>query len=712
MEIPAYTLGAEENLEPRAQAIDSARPSATGRAQGMRSLFLLFLASFLALYFELIVIRYLSTEVRVFAYLKNLPLIASFFGLGLGMALGKAPKALWRAFPAIAAILFLLIAYADPLELTHLPFPGRDYFVFHGLGAASFLQVLRYTGCVLAITGLVVTFFIVLGGIVGERLALFPSLYGYAINLAGSLAGIAVYTLVSFRNLPPIFWVFLGFAAALPFFLRLNLSALCFALIILAMGFPPSNVFWSPYYRITLWPAPSPQDCPYQSAYYLAVNYDYHQKLVDLSPAFMAHYPDFEPNHSAFLTYELPYRLVQDPHEVLIVGAGAGNDVASALRHGAAHVDAVEIDPMILELGRKFHPEHPYDSGRVTLHVDDARAFFRKAQKKYDLIIFGYLDSHTLFTGLSSLRLDNYVYTVESLAEARELLQKGGTLVLGFGSGNSFISDRIFVTLTRAFGVQPRVYFTGYDGAGVEFIEGRGPQTSQLPGAQEVTQEIIAHKEKPIPATDHWPFLYLDGRRIPLSILVVLVPFLLGAVLLVRQTITLPGLEIRQSLHFFCLGAGFLLLETKGVTELALLFGSTWIVNAVVIGAFLIMALLANTLVMFLPLRHFIAYAALFVFLGVGVLFPYRILSPLPPAEKVLCAAGIVGFPVFFSGLIFSRSLRDVRQPPQALGVNLLGAVVGGALENLVMLAGIPILGLFAILLYGLSALFARTRVS
>jgi hypothetical protein len=62
---------------------------------------------------------------------------------------------------------------------------------------------------------------------------------------------------------------------------------------------------------------------------------------------------------------------------------------------------------------------------------------------------------------------------------------------------------------------------------------------------------------------------------------------------------------------------------------------------------------------------------------------------------------------VFFSGLIFSRSFRDVAEPAQGLGINLLGAVLGGVLENLVMIGGTPILGLLAVLLYGLSAAFA-----
>jgi hypothetical protein len=52
---------------------------------------------------------------------------------------------------------------------------------------------------------------------------------------------------------------------------------------------------------------------------------------------------------------------------------------------------------------------------------------------------------------------------------------------------------------------------------------------------------------------------------------------------------------------------------------------------------------------------------------------------------------------------VFSRSFRDVARPAQALGINLLGAVVGGALENLVMVGGTPVLGVLVIIIYGLS---------
>src|SRR5215813_1388508 len=83
-----------------------------------RTLLNLALASFVTLYFELLVIRYLPTEVRAFTNLKNLPLVASFFGIGLGMLLGKPGRKILRLFPIIALLLFLSIRYSSLLHLS------------------------------------------------------------------------------------------------------------------------------------------------------------------------------------------------------------------------------------------------------------------------------------------------------------------------------------------------------------------------------------------------------------------------------------------------------------------------------------------------------------------------------------------------------------------------------------------------------------------
>jgi spermidine synthase len=669
----------------------------------------LFLASFVALYFELVIIRYLSTEIRAFAYLKNLPLIASFFGIGLGMILGSPRKSLKTLFAPITLLLFLLIAFAPFFHLTHIPLPRADYYVWGAFPDVSKVVIpLRFLGEILGILVLVVVFFLVLGGIVGEHLSRFKPLPGYGINLAGSLAGVAIFTLIAFLRLPPLAWTLIGIACLLPFFYRSKIAVVILLATAAITFHHDPQTFWSPYYRIDLRPYTPPDGWPQTPAYELEVNHDFHQHILDLSDAFLSRYRNFEPNASARINYEIPYLVKAHPSNLLVVGAGTGNDVAAALRHGVDHIDAVEIDPVIIQLGKRYHPEHPYDSPRVTIYNDDARAFFKKATRQYDLIIFGFLDSHTLLSSFSSLRLDNFVYTRESFREAGRLLRPDGAIVLSFSTGRSFVNNRMYATLQSAFGIPPKVYDNGYV-EGLTFVVQKDSMAeAPLLASHDISAQYTGGKAGHLVATDQWPFLYLVSRRIPKSILWVLGLFLVGAFFLLRRTVALPLVTTRESLHLFLLGAGFLLLETKGVTELSLLFGSTWTVNAVVIAAFLCMGLLANALIMYRPVPRTVAYSALFALLLLGLVLPYSVFSGLSAPLKVLVASIVVGLPVFFSGMIFSRSFRDVSSPAQGLGVNLFGAVVGGILENVVMIGGTLSLGILAIVLYGLSATFVR----
>jgi hypothetical protein len=97
-----------------------------------------------------------------------------------------------------------------------------------------------------------------------------------------------------------------------------------------------------------------------------------------------------------------------------VIGAGTGNDVQAAVRQGFGEVDAVDIDGRIIELGRRLHPERPYASPRVRTIVNDGRAYLQQYQgPPYDVVAFGFVDSHAMFSSLSTLRLDNYLYTEE-----------------------------------------------------------------------------------------------------------------------------------------------------------------------------------------------------------------------------------------------------------------------------------------------------------
>src|SRR5258706_8950089 len=80
------------------------------------------------------------------------------------------------------------------------------------------------------------------------------------------------------------------------------------------------------------------------------------------------------------LIYNIPYTLFNNSHykNALIIGAGTGNDVETALAHGVRSIDAVEIDPVIYKVGVRLHPNKPYNDPRVHVYIDDARSFLEK----------------------------------------------------------------------------------------------------------------------------------------------------------------------------------------------------------------------------------------------------------------------------------------------------------------------------------------------
>jgi predicted membrane-bound spermidine synthase len=409
--------------------------------------------------------------------------------------------------------------------------------------------------------------------------------------------------------------------------------------------------------------------------------------------------------------YDAPFKAAPRPERVLVVGAGTGNDVAAALRANAGQITAVEIDPLILSVGRALHPERPYGDGRRVAAVnEDARAFFHNDRAAYDLIVFGLLDSHTLFSAASSIRLDNFVYTRESLAEARARLAQAGLLALSFGvpREQEWVGLRLYCTLAEVFGHPPQVY--QFPSGDILFLIGRTPGAAPrvddprlLPRA-----DYACPAGMPVP-TDDWPYLYLRERALPLNYAVVLIGILLLSAGLVRRA--LP--DFRQvNGHFFFMGAAFFLLETKSVTEMALLLGSTWVVNASVIAAILLMIVGANALVARRRLRRAGPwYALLAVSLLVNFLAPINQLLGLPPIVRVALASLLLALPLFFAGLIFALTFSRARAVEAALGSNLIGSVLGGLLEYASLVLGIRSLYALALGMYGLSAFFlSRAR--
>lgn len=699
-----------------------------------RAVFELFLASALGLFLELVFIRWLAAEIRVFAFYKNFALIGAFLGLGLGFVVARRAasfprlRSLFLPILAINCILVLALGRTGISDLVLANPANAQEFIWAGSAVgASLVQWLllraAFYSVLWAVFVLVTTMFMPLGMVTAQAFEPFTPLRGYIINILGSLAGILLYTLISFLDWPPAAWFTLSGLAAAYFFLPRSggarravavvLAALP-ALLTLVVPTGAARTLWSPYYRIDINPQYADEAPDLQLGYELSVNQAWHQILWNLDPTFVSEHYDQAPEEFDQIRalYDSPYQVAGSLDNVLVVGAGTGNDVAAALRAGAKHVTAVEIDPLILELGKELHPEGPYlDPSRVTLVNQDARAFFRQDQEQFDLIVFGLLDSHTLFSTASSVRLDNFVYTEQSLAEVRSHLKPNGLLALSFGvpPQNEWIGYRLSQTLERVFGHPPQTYAMPKDD--VLFLIRLTPMTQPLLHNPETVYQPAYGQSEPMDiTTDNWPYLYLRQKTIPASYLIGLAGVVVLGLLFTRRGI--PDFS-QLDIHFFFLGAAFFLLETKSITELALLFGSTWIVNAAVIAAILSVIVLANLLVeRFHFSNPWLAYVLLALALGVNTFFPVSNLLGLDWGVRVVLASLALALPLFFAGLIFAITFSRTESVESSLGSNLLGAVLGGIFEYASLALGIRILYLFALLFYVISAVGLWRRTS
>jgi len=384
-----------------------------------------------------------------------------------------------------------------------------------------------------------------------------------------------------------------------------------------------------------------------------------------------------------------------------------GNDVAAALRNGADHIDAVEIDPAILALGQALHPEHPYADPRVTSIDDDARSFFKKSADRYDLIVFGLLDSHTLLSGLSNVRLDSFVYTLESFEHVRDHLSGQGVVVVTFSTSDSapWIEERLGDMLVAVFGAD--TVFFRRSSVGTTFAAGQVLPERLSEAHLSAWQPGSAAADVPL-ATDDWPYLYLRTRTIPAAYWQALLVVGIACLALIARSFREA---LRPDWHFWLLGAAFLLVEFKSVTELALLFGTTWLVNALAISGVLLMALAANLIVLRRPrLRLPPIYALLFASLALTYLLPLDALVGLPPLPRAVVSMVILSSPLFFAGLIFGESLRRAGETSRPLASNLSGSVAGGVLEYGSLWWGIKSLYLIAAVVYFGALLASRRR--
>jgi hypothetical protein len=652
----------------------------------------LFCLSFLALFLELMVIRWSPAVVRLIAYYANLMLISSFLGLRVGAILGKKRKSFFAWLPALLLInvTWLLISHFITLPTTATE--SRFY--------TPDPQLVRYV-CLVGIFLSNAIVFVPLGQRIGSIFEALPPLLAYSWDLGGSLAGTLCFGLFSLRYFSPTLGM--GFVA-LAIVLLLPRQQWLRAIPLLALSLAgvyfsvTSAAIWSPYYCIIVTErgdkhGNAPVREPHPD---LRTMQDPPIYAVRVNHYFLQYHGTFDPNRyspqkraeilNERTQYDLPYALAPAHGRVLMLGAGGGTDTEIAVLNGAEQVDAVEIDPMLVKLSDRFNASAIYENPKVHVHVDDARAFLRRSTGGYDMVVFGFLDSQTLFSSMSNIRLDGYIYTVQSMQSAFRLLNDNGVLSLSFMAGHEWLARKLVRMVELATGQMPVIYESQGQ---VVICAFRGQHPDPPPQYGRFVRTTFPAGDdlsEAVAPTDDWPFLYLSRKTIPADYLIVigiLLAITIPAVLLLRGR----GFGMNDS-HFLFLGLGFLLLETKSISDCSLYFGTTWFVTMVVVAGVLLMVLAANLVAMRMTSFHPWLYAPLIATLLLLYLVKRDSILALSFDQRLLWSLLVVPLPIFFAGLIFSTTFRQASNPSSFFGANLIGAMIGGFSEYLSMVIG------------------------
>ena len=726
----------------------------------------LFLISLLLLFLELASIRWFPAHVLYLTFFSNAVLLASFLGMSLGCLLAKRARnyiALTGPLLFIAMLAAQLIgAQRDALQtVLRVGDPLAPQLVFFGTEYSAEDP----TRFVIPMEVLAGFFFLAVTLVMvgpGQELGrafnrMTNRLQAYSLNIAGSLVGILLFSACAFWELSPVWW-FTPVIVAIGYFVFFTGGAVSrgaarwsllpwvvpclIGVVVMAsktsgtvtnQGKRTGEHFWSPYYRVDYDVAKSKQ---------ISVNLIGHQAMVSRQD-------DSNPSYA----YSLPYLFARDSGmpsfgDVLVIGAGSGNDVSRALAFGARTVDAVEIDPVIQRIGREDHPDQPFQDPRVTVHIGDGRNYLRVARKQYDLIVFALVDSLVLHSGYSNIRLESFMFTREAMADVRARLKPGGVFAMYNYFRQGWIVERLQQGLREEFGADPLIVtlpfrneilpetrggFTillsgatapirqAFDRTGAYFLAAGKAPSGDTPNGFEVQAPSsernrwnsfglarLVSTGQLRDATDDWPFLYLrqpmipgvSGRAIAIMAGIALVLFIVLA-----RAGPDSGAMWRPNPRMFFLGAAFMLVETKAVVHMALLFGSTWMVNTIVFAGVLVMILGANLFVSKVrPSSLAPYYAGLLIALAFNVFVPLDSLLGFERGSQVLASCLLAFSPILFAGVIFAVSFERSVHPDRDFSANVAGSMVGGLVENSSMLLGFRYLTLVIAAFYLLSS--------
>lgn len=637
----------------------------------------LLLASFLMLFLELALIRWLGANVVHLSYFSNFVLLGSFLGIGAGFLISRKTWSIWPvSLPLLALLAAGVLAFPVSIERS-----GADVIYFTAL-------YVKGPPAWLALPVVFVLVATILAGpaeVVGRCFGQLRPLSAYRYDLLGSLTGIVAFSLLSLLRAPSLVWGVIAVAAYLVLAGRKHFAMFVVGGLILLgnLTFETTQpgVSWSPYYKVKTEPAEATD-----GFILIKVNGVPHQQMA----------PARFKIEQAEQIYEAPYLRLPDNAlgDVLVVGAGSGSDVAIALAEGARSVDAVDIDPRIMEIGAQFNIDRPYADPGVTRHINDGRAFLESTDKKYDLILFALPDSLTLVSGASQIRLESFLFTRQAMESVRRHLKRDGAFAMYNYYREPWLIDRLARTVEAAFGHAPCV--DTFEGAQATISVAVDPADQKCATTWTPTPGAAVVQ----PATDDAPFLYFRGGAFPTLYWITLSAILAASLIAVRA-LGGPLRQMRPYADLFFMGAAFLLLETKNVATFALLFGTTWFVNALVFAGVLVIVLAAvETTARFRTPPLKLLYAGIVVSLALAWSIPPDWLLPLPFWPRLLVATLLAFVPIYLANVAFSKRFRETASAQAAFAINLLGTVVGGCLEYTALFLGYENLLIVTGLLY------------
>ena len=458
----------------------------------------LFLLSFLMLFVELALIRWLGSNVVYLSYFTNFVLLGSFLGIGLGFLRATSKRDLFPYAPiALAALVALVVIAPSTAKLS------TDESLYFQSPGATGLPIWLALPIVFILSATVMA---TIAEGVARQFASFKPLAAYRLDILGSIAGIVVFTAISFLGWPPISWGIVAVALyAVVTFPKVRgriepiviVQALAGVVLLGALTIESTapNTSWSAYHKVELEPTQPGVT----------------QVRINGTPSQFIQSTESMRTVSPFFFFPYERRTATDPpRDVLIIGGGTGSDTAAALASGAEHVDVIEIDPRLVELGREMNPDGAYLDPRVDVHVTDGREFLESNDKQYDMVVFALPDSVALVAGQSGVRLESFLFTKEAIEQAKAHLAPDGVFTLVNYFREPFVADRLAGTIAEVFGTAPCLTILGDEGHLASLIVSTDPTAVSCPTATWVPTGPV-----PEASTDDHPFPYVADRIDP-----------------------------------------------------------------------------------------------------------------------------------------------------------------------------------------------------